>query len=255
MEPSLKRGWIAPYALFPLLVLLANVLIVRKLFSVEYSAYFESNECPFIAIARQVASHPWDLQWFSQWECGLPFQNTYLPLLQYVVGWFSRVTGRSAALSFHQVSAAFYCIGPVLLYYISLTMTGKRGTSFLVSSAFSVLSPCGWLAPTIRTDLASLWTLRRLHVVGYYGEAPLPASMAVLPLGIIFLYVAATRNRLRFWIPAGLAMAATILFNAFGAVVLGMVGLSLLGSTPSKRAWRLLGSLLLAGALTYALIS
>src|SRR5258708_7792079 len=169
MEPSLKRGWIAPYALFPLLVLLANVLIIRKLFSVEYSAYFESNEGTFIAIARQVASHPWDLQWFSQWECGLPFQNTYLPLLQYVVGWFSRVTGHSPALSFHQVSAAFYCLGPVLLYYMSLSITARSTTSLLAGIAYSVLSPCAWLVPAIRTDLGDIWNLRRLQVLAYYG--------------------------------------------------------------------------------------
>src|SRR5207302_3343542 len=175
VEPAVRRGWMAPHVLFPLFVLLANVLIIRKLFFVEYSAYLESNEGTFIAIARQIASHPWDLQWFPQWECGLPFQNTYLPLLHYVVGWFSRLTGRSPALSFHQVSGAFYCAGPVLVYYMSRSMTGKSGVSFLASIAYSVLSPCAWLVPAIRTDLGDLWNLRRLHVLGHYGEAPLTA--------------------------------------------------------------------------------
>ena len=71
----MRRAWIAPHALFPLFILLANLVIIWKLFSIEYSAYLESNEGTFIAIARQIASHPWDLQWFPQWEGGLPFQN------------------------------------------------------------------------------------------------------------------------------------------------------------------------------------
>src|SRR5262249_23081370 len=96
-------------------LLLVNVLIVGRLFFVEYSAYLGSNEGTFLAIARQVAAHPFDLGWWPLWDCGMAFQNTYLPLLPMLTGGFSRLTAHSAALSYHQVSAALFCLGPISL--------------------------------------------------------------------------------------------------------------------------------------------
>ena len=240
---------------YPLAILAVNVLLVRKLFGVEYSAHLGSNEGTFIAIARHVAAYPWEWGWWPLWECGLPFQNTYLPLLPIATGWFSFWTGHSPALSFHQVGAALYCLGPVSLYAMAWGLTGRPGAGFLAALAYSVLSPCAWLVPLIRTDLGDVWNLRRLQTLAYYGEGPLTASMTVLPLAILGLYSASTRRKLWLWVAAGVAMAAAILCNAFGAVILGMVGLSLLGAAPAPRFWRLLGSLLAVSALTYAWIS
>ena len=114
----LATWWIAP-----LLLLLLNIWIAVRLFHLEYSANLGSNEGEFIAIARGVAKHWGDLRWWPEWSLGLPFQNTYLPLLEAVVGIFSRITGHSPALSFHQVSAAFFCLGPAFLYLMACVMT------------------------------------------------------------------------------------------------------------------------------------
>jgi len=93
---SAKRNAVAAYAA---VILIVNILIAGKLFSQEYSDYLSSNEGTFIAIAREIAARPGDILWFRIWDCGLPFQNTYLPLLHIVVGAFSRLSGHSAALA------------------------------------------------------------------------------------------------------------------------------------------------------------
>lgn len=81
---GLKRA--AARAAAVLILIAINVAIAGAVFGVEYSAYLESNEGSFIAIARGVASHPRDLAWWPLWECGLPFDNTYLPLLPLAAG-------------------------------------------------------------------------------------------------------------------------------------------------------------------------
>src|SRR5579863_570343 len=95
-----RRLWLASLFLFAV-----NALVAHRLFTLEYSAHFESNEGTFIAIARLMAAHPTDLLWWPFWDAGIPFVNTYLPLLHALVAVFSRLSGASPALSFHAVSA------------------------------------------------------------------------------------------------------------------------------------------------------
>ena len=241
--------------LYPALLLIVNVLIVAKLFSIEYSAYLESNEGTFIAIARQVALHPGDLRWWPLWACGLPFQNTYLPLLPLMAGGLSVLTGHSPALSYHQVCATFFCLGPVFLYLMAWRMTRQPGTSFIAALAFSIVSPCAWLAPAIRTDLGSAWHLRRMQILAYYGEGPHTVSIGFLPLAILFLYLALTENKLWMKVAAGVFLGATVLSNAFGAVILAMAAISLLATFDTHRFWRNVGLLVTIGALAYCWIS
>jgi hypothetical protein len=239
----------------PLVLFALNVAIAGKLFGVEYSAYLESNEGTFIAIARQVAAHPGDLLWWPFWDCGLPFQNTYLPLLHLLVGFFSRITGHSPALSFHQVTAAFFCLAPVCAYLMALAMTGKPAASLFGTLAYSVISPCALLIPAIRRDVGGALSLRRMQILGFYGEGPHTASLAFIPLAILFLYLAMTRGRLWQKILAGVFMSAAVLANAFGAIILAVALLALLASFATERFWNNAVLFLTIGALSYAWIS
>jgi energy-converting hydrogenase Eha subunit C len=245
---------LAPSFLYPAVVLILNIFIVAKLFRVEYSAYLNSNEGTFIAIAGHVAAHR-GLRWWPWWDCGLPFQNTYLPLLHLLTAGFIMLSGHSAALAYHQVSAAFFAFGPVCLYFMAWRMTRQPGASFLAALAYSLCSPCAWLFPAVRADLGNPWDLRRLQVLAYYGQGPHIASLAFLPLAILFLYLALVEGRLWHKLAAGVFLAATVLANAFGAVICAMVCVSLLAVVETKRFWRNVSLLLMICTLTYALIS
>lgn len=238
----------------PIVLLALNVAIAAKLFGVEYSAYLESNEGTFIAIARQIAAHPGDLLWWPFWDCGLPFQNTYLPLLHLLVGFFSRISGHSAALSFHQVTAAFFCLAPVCAYLMALGITGKPIVSFFAALAYSVISPCALLIPAIRTDAGGALSLRRMQILAFYGEGPHTASLAFIPVAILFLYLAMTRGRLWQKILAGVFMSAAVLANAFGAIILAIAVLALLASFATERFWSNAVLFLLIGGLAYGWI-
>ncbi len=240
--------------IYPLALLLLNLALVRGLFQSEYIPNLGSTEGTFVELTRYLSAHPTGIfAWWPYWECGLPFQNTYLPLFAIAAGWWAHLTGAAAGLAVHQVGAAFYALGPVFVYWMAWRITGRAHASFLAAAAYSLLAPCVWFVPEIRHDTGSLWNLRRLQTLGYYGEDPLTCSMAALPLAILALYKAIQKGRVWRWVLAALAMAATLLFNAFGAVILGVVGLSLLGGL--ARPGRVFWPLVAAGALTYAWVS
>jgi hypothetical protein len=245
--------------LYPALLLLVNVLIAARLFRVEYSAYLESNEGTFIAIARQIARNPTDLGWWPYWDCGLPFQNTYLPLLHLMVAAWSVLARVSAALAFHQVAGALFCLGPVALYAMAYGMShgikARAHTSFLAAMFFSLFSPGAWFLPAVRTDMGGPWNLRRLQILAYYGEGPHIACLAFLPLAILFVHRSLTREGLRYRVLAGVFAGLTVLANAFGGVILAVACVCLLVTVRTDRFWRNLLMLGIIGALAYAWIS
>jgi hypothetical protein len=255
MSTGVRTGKRSLLLLYPILLFLANVFIASRLFHVEYSAYLESNEGTFIAIARNIAAHPTDLLWWPYWDCGLPFQNTYLPLLHLVVGAWSYLSRVSAALAFHQVSAAFFCLGPVTLYAMARVLTGRSHSSFLAAMLFSVFSPAAWLVPAIRLDMGSPWNLRRLQIIAYYGEGPHIACLVFLPLAILFLYRALTGKGLWSCVLAGVFAALTALANAFGAVILALACICLLATVRTDRLKRNVLLLATVAALAYMWIS
>lgn len=242
-------------------MLVVNIAVSGRLFRVEYSAYQESNEGTFIAIARQVAAHPGDLLWWPEWEAGLPFQNTYLPLLPLTVGFLSRLSGHSAALSFHQFSAAMFCLGPGFFFLMCWRITRRPEASLIASLAYSLVSTSALVFDPIRTDVGGAWNLRRLQILGYYGEAPHTASMAMLPLAILFLYKTfalkeESKRRFAIFFACGvLTMAATLLFNAFGGVLLMLAGFSLLVAVDGQRFRRVFLGLIAIGVAAYAVAS
>ncbi len=239
----------------PAIILLVNLLIIGRLFRVEYLVYLGSNEGTYIALARQISTHFGDLRWWPLWDLGLPFQNTYLPLLHFITAALSVLSRHSPALSYHQVCAAFFAIGPVCLYFMAWRMTGQPRTSFLAAIAYSVFSPSAWFLSLVRADLGSPWNLRRLQTLVYYGEGPYTAAMAFLPMAILFLYLAITDGRVRYKLAAGLFAAATVLTNAFGAVILAIACVSLLATVNTARWRRNLLVLLSIAVVAYAAVS
>ncbi len=232
-----------------------NLYIVLKLFGIEYLKYLHSNEGTYIAIARFVLNHPTELLWWPFWKAGMPFQNTYFPLLHLIVALLAKVTGLSPAHSFHAVSAFFYCLGPVTLFLMAWGISGRPGYSFFAGLAYSLVSPSTFLNSAIRVDAGGLGNPRRLQTVVFYGESPHVAALALVPLAVLFLYFSLKYRRPWFHVLTGLLMAAVVLTNAFGATTLAMAVVCLLCAVGPKSFWRNLGLVLVISALSYLWIS
>ncbi len=237
-----------------LFLFLLNALVAHRLFTLEYSAHFESNEGTFIAIARLMAAHPTDLLWWPFWDAGIPFVNTYLPLLHAIVAAFSRLSGASPALSFHAVSAFFYCAGPVTLFLMAAALSRRTAPSFLAALLYSLTSLSSLLIPAVAADAGGLWNARRLQILGFYGEGPHIATLAFLPLAILFLHYAIERRTARYFLLTGLAFACVALTNAFGAVDLLVLVLCLAASLPPRRIFPALWTAAAIGLATYLIV-
>jgi hypothetical protein len=250
-----RRELLLYAAVYPLALLVLNTLIVAKEFKVDYTGYLESNEGTFVALARNIAAHPFDMLWWPQWDFGIPFQNTYIPGLHIVVGAFSALTGHSAGLSFHQVVAVFFALGPVALYFMAWIMTRQPGTAWFAALAYSLFSPSSWLMRLVREDMNGPWNLRRLHIFAYYGEGPHTSCLFFAPLAILFLYLSVTRESAWPRIAAGMCLGLAVCMNAFAATILGIAVLAIIAVAPGKSRVRDAAILILIAGLAYLWIS
>ncbi len=230
-----RRLWVL---LCVLVLLIVNLIIAAPLFGVEYSAYNGFIEGTFIAIARVMAEHPGEWKWWPLWNAGMPFENTYLPLLHWIVAAFSGVTGLSAARSFHMVTAGIYVCSALAVFWMALVLSQRLAVSFVTTLAYSCLSVSALLVPAIRADAGGALNLRRLHILVYWGEAPHTLALALLPVAIVCFSYALTTRAVKWKILAGVLSAAVALSNAFGVVVLAVALLCWLLAFRPQPWWR-----------------
>jgi hypothetical protein len=217
-----------------------NAWICRELFVTEYTRHLDSIEAAYISISRYVVENWRDLTWFPLWYTGVPFPNTYPPLLHLIVAAASAALRISPALAHHAVTAAFYCLGPVTLFWMAHRVSGRRYASFAAALLCSVCSPSALLAPAVREGMGSVFYARRLQALVQFGEGPHITSIALLPIAIVALDRALERRRLLPAYVAAVALAAVVLSNWLGGAALGMaVAAYLLADMrPGWRTWR-----------------
>ena len=221
------------------LLFAVNAYIARELFTSEYIAQMGSIEATHIAIARYAMQNWRDLTWFPLWYGGIPYQNTYLPLLHLMVAAVAKLLGISPALSYHAVVATFYCLGPVTLFWLAWRLTGSRGYSFAAGLVYSLFSPSALLIPAIRQDMGGLFHPRRFDTLVRFGEGPHIASLTLLPVAILCLHNAIEKRRPLHYLLAALSMAAVALTNWLGAFALAAACLAYLLSRWRGTGWKI----------------
>ena len=247
---SKKSAQTAAGALF---LFCLNAYLCRELFVTEFTQHMGSIEGAYIALARYVMEHPWELRWFPWWYGGVPYQNTYQPLLHLLVAAVASVAGISAPLSYHAVTAAAYCLGPVTLFWMGSRLSGRRLPSLAAAVLYSVFSPSALLTPSVAADMGTFLGPRRLQALVHYGEGPHITSMFLLPLAVIALDVALRKARPISTAVATVATMGVVLTNWIGTVALAMaVAAYLLAKRDagSIRKWAQAAGI---GGLSYAL--
>jgi hypothetical protein len=241
-------------AVFPLLLLALNLYIAMDLFSLEYSQFMGSIEAAYISISRYMIENWHDLTWFPLWYGGIPFQNTYPPFLHVLVALAAVLFRISPAQAHHIVTAIFYCLGPIALYALALRLTGSRSTSFWVAWFYSIISPCLFLMPLARKEVAGLLIPRRFDVLVVYGEGPHIAVLALLPAALLSLDLALLKRTPLWYVVAAASMAAVALTNWLGAFALAIAVFAyLMAKSDGLDEWKKWVTALGLGALAYAM--
>jgi hypothetical protein len=187
-----------------------------------------SIEGAFIGLARYIGDHFPDLSWMPLWYSGIPFPDSYPPLLHFTVAAVSALAHISAALAYHLVTAIFYSLAPMALYWALMRMGATRSAAFVAAVGYSLFSPTIWLVPSFRHDIGGWFAPCRLDAMVSWGEGPHITALMFLPLAIGALYMAIKRRTLTACFAAALAMAATVLSNWIGSFALALGGTSLL---------------------------
>jgi hypothetical protein len=236
------------------LVLFAiNWFIAGKLASIEYLDAMHSIEGAYIAISRYAMRNWGDLAWFPLWYNGVPYQNSYPPLLHLVVAGFAWLLGWTPALSYHAVNAVLYCLAPVALFWLGTRWSGSRVCGFAAGLLYSLISPSAFLISNVAADLGGPLQIRRLQTLVFYGDGPFVASLALVPAALALLDLALERRRPLLYLAAAVSVASVFLTNWLGGATLALAVLAyLLGCGEPRRTWPAVAGI---GALAYALAS
>ncbi|HLK62300.1 MAG TPA: hypothetical protein VKU19_02585 [Bryobacteraceae bacterium] len=237
-ESRRAAWWADPAAVVSLTVL--NLAVCWRLFSAEYTNHFDSIEGSFIAIARYLSTHWGDFWWFPLWHCGMPYQDTYVPLFHLVVAVTTMLGHLSAARAYHAVTGVTYALGPATLYLLAARLGVHRGAAFLAALFYSLFSPSTLLMPDIARDVGGFWYSRRLQVLTMYGEGPHVTAMTLLPIAILALQRALEKHSGRALALAAGTIALVFLTNVPGTMALALTVFCWICAQPAgmlRRAW------------------
>lgn len=205
------------------LVLVAlNALLCWRLLLIEYLDQMGSIEGAYIGLSRWIMERPGELGWFPLWYGGIPYQNTYPPLLHFLVAATAALLNVSPARAHHLVGGVAYILGPVTLYWLARTLSCDRLRSLLAALAYSLVAPSGLLIPAVAQDMGTAFGPRRLQALVVYGEGPHVLSLALLPLTVLALHRCLERFRPARVLVAALAVAVVALTNWLGAFALAV---------------------------------
>jgi hypothetical protein len=179
-----------------------------------------SIEAAYIGLAHYIVGHFPHLVWFPLWYQGIPYPDTYPPLLHFTVAGVAAAARISPALAYHAVTAVVYALGPVSMFWAAWRLGAGRVPAWLAALGYSLVSPSCFLVREIRPDSGGWFGARRLTTLLPYGEGPHLTSLLFLPLSIALLHLALTKRRPVYYVLTGLALAATVLSNWIGALAL-----------------------------------
>lgn len=215
-----------------------NAWVCARLFTTAYTDHLESIEAAYISLSQYFLDHPFSFGWFPLWYNGIPYPNTYPPLLHIVVAgaaWLLRI---SPALAHHAVCAALYSLGPVTLFLMAGRISNAWGPSFLAGLAYSLLAPSTWIIPAVRGWAGGGSNIARLQSLVKFGDGPHVAALTLLPLAILALHCALERWGSMRAVLAAIAFAAVVLTNWLGAFALAIAVVSYVIARNGEPAWK-----------------
>ena len=216
-----------------------NACITQWLFRTPYTNQMGSIEAAFIGIARYASGHWRDMGWFPLWYGGIPYPDSYPPLLHWVVALVITFGKVDPGLAYHFVVAMIYSLGPVTLFWMAWRLCGSRPCALVAAIGYSLISPTALLVRSVAADIDGVLGPRRLITLVNYGEGPHLTSMCLLALAIGMLHVALEKRRPWYWVGAALAIAAVPMSNWLGGMALAMgVAAYLCAGLPATRKTR-----------------
>src|ERR1700722_11864288 len=138
-------------------LLALNAWILARLFPPKSPPFMGSIEGAYVGISRWL-QHNWSHPgWFPIWYGGIPMENSYPPLLHFLVAFTSLATKLSVVRAHHVVAGMFYCLGPAALFWLVWRLTHSRWKGLVAGWIYSLVSPSAFILPSVRVDVGTAW--------------------------------------------------------------------------------------------------
>ena len=246
LPPLFRRA--LPYVYFLGLAWL-NLYIVRDLFAVETTARMNSMHGFWAALARLGDGSWWTPSWWRYWDGGMPFEYAYAPMVPAAAAFLARAFDISEIRAVQCVFGLILIAGPPLLFLGVWRLTNAPGWSFAAVVFYSLFSPALLLAPNDDFAFRTLLYLERFFLTIEWDEGPHLAALVFWgPAALCLFRIVETRRWM--WLAAGATvMAAMVYASAFGATILAITAVCVLGAIGFS--WERFARIAAAGALTY----
>jgi hypothetical protein len=236
-------------AAYVAILLWVNLYIARDFFS-GHTAYMNSMHGFWIALAKRGAGSWLHPSWWPYWDCGIPFEAAYAPLVPALTAAWAAMFRTPFDMAFSSVTGVVYCLAPISLFLMAWGLTRAAGTSFFAALFYSLASPTQLIVPDGEFRCDRIWEARRMFLVAAWDDTPHLTALALLPLALLFLALSIERRRRVYYAAAAACIAWMAAASAFGPVMVGMAAAGLLAASPAKQ-WRR-GALLIVGIGAYA---
>jgi hypothetical protein len=215
-------------AIFCVLALVCiNAYICRELFR-NPTAFMNSMHGFWVALARS-GGHSWfQPSWWPYWDCGMPFEFTYAPLIPAATRTWAAFSGMPHALALQSITGLVYCLIPVTLFVVCWRLTRAPAYALVAALVYSLAAPTQLLAPDADFSWKHFWDARRFFVLAVWDDTPHLAALALLPLVVLFLAASYRRRRMRYYIPTVILIALMAAASEFGPIEVAMAAICLL---------------------------
>ena len=222
MKPTLARPRVTPELLraacYAAVLLWVNLYIARDFFT-AHTAFMNSMHGFWIAIAKRGGSGWFLPSWWPYWDCGIPFEATYQPLIPAMTAAWAALASIPHDQAFGCVSGFFYCLGPLALFLMAWRLTRAPGAAFFAALLYSLTSTTQLVSPDSGFHAERFWEARRLFLVAVWDDTPHLAAVSLLPLAILFLALSFERRRKLWYAAASVTIALMTAASAFGPVI------------------------------------
>ena len=253
MEERLRLPEVIRAAGYAAILLWLNAYVCREMFF-RYTPRMNSMQGFWIAMAR-LGGGWFHSEWWRYWDCGVPLEFVYAPLVPALSAWIAAVRGIPHDVGFQIVSGLVYCLGPVTLFLMAWLLTRAPGYAFAAAAFYSLASPSQLFLPDTQFSLIHFWDARRLYLAAVWDETPHMAALAILPLVILFLALSIQTRRRVYYAAAVLAITVCALASDFGPVLTAMASLCLLFVLRREEWLRNLRLTAVIGLFSYAICS
>jgi len=215
-------------AIYCIALLWINLYIARGLFTTHIAPMY-SMQGFWAALARLADGSWWRPTWWPYWDCGIPFEFTYAPMVPALTALGSSLFHAPRNLALQGITAITYSLAAVAVFVLAWAFTRAPGYSFLAGLFYSLTSVTRILAPDdARFSWGSLLDARRLYSMGDWDETPHVLCLVIVMPAVVFLALSIRDRRRAYYVTTAVLIGIAGLTSSFAPMVMAMAALCLL---------------------------